>query len=231
MSTKNCQEEYFRSVGGDDYFKRNSGHESPLDGHPSITLIQERFLHTLSHKGRAAVLGGAGGREAAALAKTLAGWELTNVDISQKAIDFGAAAYPNIRHRCMSITSTTPTLTETIGPQDLILVTGVLLWVDRYLLAQAIANIDLSLRDGGLLVIWDFMPPTNRRNPIRHSPNYFTFKQDYSKPFLSLGTYTMLGMESIILADPPDLDESERRAVTFALKKDLHGLYPVGYSG
>ena len=114
---------------------------------------------------------------------------------------------------------------------DVVFVVGVLLWVDRAGLARAIANIDESLRDGGLLFIDDFLPPTRRKNPIRHAPNNFTYKQDYGVPFLSLGTYETVALSTRITEQPAEIDAQERRLATHLLRKNLMGLYPVGFAG
>ena len=114
---------------------------------------------------------------------------------------------------------------------DAIFVVGVLLWVDRAGLSRAIANIDESLRDGGLLLVSDFLPPTRRKNPIKHSPDNFTYKQDYSEPFLSLGIYETLAVCVQVAAEPADLNAQERRLAIQLLRKNLHGLYPIGITG
>ena len=113
----------------------------------------------------------------------------------------------------------------------MIFVVAVLHWVDRSGLSRAIANIDESLRNGGLLLISDFLPPTRRKNPIRHAPNNFTSKQDYGEPFLSLGTYETVALKTLKTEQPVDIDAQERRVATHLLRKNLTGLYPVGYSG
>lgn len=225
-------EEYFVTRGGNDYFRRNlAGQEAAWSDHPALDFLITNAGRELPAKGRAAVLGGAGGREAAGLKERLQGWEISNVDISPEAIAFGRQTFPHLQHHCLSISSVAPRLCEALGEMDVIFVVAVLHWVDRAGLSRAIANIDESLRDGALLLIWDFLPPTRRKNPIRHSPNNFTYKQDYGEAFLSLGTYETVALSTRIAEQPADLDVQERRAATHLLRKNLTGLYPVGYSG
>ncbi len=232
MGPSLSQEDYFSSSGGDDYFERNSeGQGQPYLGAPAFELLRGLSEGTLPARGRATVLGGSGGRIAAGLSGVLPGWKLTNVDISAKAIDFGRTAFAEFEHYCLSITSKAPDLLSAIGDQDLIYVAGVLLWVDRRSLARAVANIDESLRDGGHLLITDFLPSGPRRNPIRHSPEHYTYKQDYSAPFLSLGTYELVSMNSHIAPQRDGLSVDERRSGHHLLRKDLSGLYPIGWSG
>ncbi len=226
------QEAYFSTVGGDDYFERNAeGQETPRRDLPAFDLIKALPSGLSPANGRAAVLGGSGGREAAGLSELLPGWQLTNVDISAKAIAFGRATFPQVNHHCLSITSRAPDLAGVIGVQDLIFAVGVLLWLDRRYLARAIANIDETLNDGGHLLITDFLPSGARKNPIRHSPEHFTFKQDYSAPFLHLGTYELVSMTTQIGLQHEELPADERRFGHHLLRKDLKELYPIGWSG
>ena len=226
------QEQYFATLGGDEYFRRNlAGQEVALTDHPALEFLMATSGSEFPAKGRAAVLGGAGGREAAGLKERLPDWKISNVDISPEAIAFGRQTFPHLEHHCLSISSVAPRLSEVLGEMDVIIVVGVLLWVDRTGLSRAIANIDESLRDGGLLVIWDFLPPTRRMNPIRHAPNHFTYKQDYGEPFLSLGTYETVALSTRTAEQPAEIDAQERRLATHLLRKNLTGLYPVGYSG
>jgi SAM-dependent methyltransferase len=224
------QEEYFSRAGGDAYFDRNLALQSAPDrNHPALRLLGNPLPEDLSGTGRGAVLGGAGGREAAALQEIVPGWRITNLDISEKAIEFGKRTFPNLEHHCLSITSTRPPLSEVIGPQDLTMVVSVLHWVDRSMLSSSIANIDRVVVDGGLLLITDFLPSARRKNPIRGSQGFYTFKQDYAAIFLSLGTYEIERMQVRTSREPADLDREERRVVDVLLRKRLTSLYPVGW--
>ena len=222
------QEHYFALWGGDEYFRRNVAVQDAARPYHMSEELLAGLRGELPSKGRAAVLGGAGGRSAAALKEQFPSWTVSNVDISHEAIEFGRRTFPQVEHHCLSISSVEPRLSDVLGELDVILVTGVLLWVDRAVLSRAIANIDESLLDGGILLISDFLPPTRRKNPIKHAPQYFTYKQDYSQPFLSLGTYEAVTISSYVVAEPKDIDEHERRRATCLLKKNLTGLYPVG---
>lgn len=226
------QEQYFATQGGDEYFRRNlAGQDVAWTDHPALQFLMATAGSELPAKGRAAVLGGAGGREAAGLKERLPEWEISNIDISPQAIAFGRETFPHLEHHCLSISSVEPRLSEALGEMDVVLVVGVLLWVDRAGLSRAIANIDESLRDCGLLLISDFLPPTRRKNPIKHSPDNFTYKQDYSEPFLSLGIYETLAVSAQLAAEPAHLNAQERRHATQLLRKNLHGLYPIGFTG
>lgn len=66
---------------------------------------------------------------------------------------------------------------------------------------------------------------------MEHSPDNFTYMQDYSEPFLSLGTNETVALSTRIAEQPADIDAQERRLATHLLRKNLTGLYPLGYSG
>lgn len=228
----NTEEQYFAMRGGDDYFHRNlAGQDIPQSSHYSLELLIATAADKLQPNGHAAVLGGSGGRLAAGVQDRLPGWKVSNVDISPEAIRFGRQTFPQLEHHCLSISSANPRLLDILGQLDIIFVNAVLHWIQRSNLSRAIANIDESLRDGGLLLIWDFVPPTRRKNLIKHAPGNFTYKQDYSQSFLSLGTYETLASRTHFLEHPSDIDIQERRVASNLLRKNLTGLYPHGYAG
>ena len=140
--------------------------------------------------GRLAVLGGASGVEASALANDLPGWSVSNVDISEDAILFGRANHPKIEHVHASIGD--PSLPDKLGKQDIVVAMAVLLWVGRGDLEQTFENIHRLLPIGGVLAIHDFFPPSPIKNEIRHDPGYFTYKEDYSHHFLASGAFKLL---------------------------------------
>ncbi len=74
---------------------------------------------------------------------------------------------------------------------DLILAPFVFHWIDRSLLLSSVCNIDKHLNDGGFLLINDFWQNGFRKAGYHHRKDVkiWTYKQDYSKIFSSLGTY------------------------------------------
>ena len=226
------QNSYFADGGGDEYFRRNhKGNSAPSPSLPGIELIRTTGVDALIPVGWAAVLGGSGGHRAAALALELPAWNISSVDISSEAIASGRELFPHITHHCLDLCDVGPRLVDVIPEQDLIVLPSVLPWVDRAQLSRAVANIDETLLDGGLLMISDFLPPTRRKNPIKHAPGFFTYKQDYSEPFLSLGIYETVAVSARVAKEPADIDAQERRIASHLLRKNLTGLYPIGYSG
>jgi len=74
---------------------------------------------------------------------------------------------------------------------DLIMVPFVLHWIGRDQLLESVSNIDKHLKDGGAIIINDFWQNGFKKVKYHHRTDVsiWTYKQDYSKIFLSLGTY------------------------------------------
>jgi SAM-dependent methyltransferase len=75
-------------------------------------------------------------------------------------------------------------------------------WVDRAMLARAVAEIDRMVADDGHLLIADFRPdsPSRRRYHHRQDVEVFTYKQDYAACFEGLGFYFRL-QDAVIAHD------------------------------
>ncbi len=82
---------------------------------------------------------------------------------------------------------------------DLVLVAFVLHWVDRRLLLRSLAGIDARVRDGGALVIADFLPDFPQRREYHHRPGegIYTYKNDYAEMVLATGLYRPLLRQSL----------------------------------
>lgn len=93
---------------------------------------------------------------------------------------------------------------------DLVILGGVLVWLDRSLLYRAIAEADRVLRDGGFLCIDDFDVSAPYSNPYHHKEGLFSFKGDYPNIFLSSGHYHLVSKYSYshsAFQFDPDFDE------------------------
>jgi SAM-dependent methyltransferase len=111
------------------------------------------------------------------------------VDASSEAVTRGAALFPELE-LYQGVLSAPPVE----GRFDLVIVNYVLHWIDRLTLAQSIAAIDRFVRDGGLLLLGDFLPNFQHKRRYHHLPEdqVFTYKQNYSEIFTSLGLYKKL---------------------------------------
>jgi ubiquinone/menaquinone biosynthesis C-methylase UbiE len=182
------QESYFAVTGGDAYFQRNLEKQATPKELPGLSAEVISWAQK-QRPGRIAVFGGSSGPEAAYLKKYLQDWEITNIDISQEAISSGIKKYPHLNHLTASITA--KDLVNTVGPQDCIVLSSILCWIDRKLMTRALLNIDEILKPNGVLAIWDFFPSERRVIALKYAENIFTFKQNYALLFEALGSYKM----------------------------------------
>ena len=154
------------------------------------------------------------------------------MDPSTEAIADGRVRHPGVEF----VQGVAHDLPLASGSADLVIVSFVLHWLDRSRLLAAVAEIDRVLRDGGHLLLSDFLPDAPTRVRYHHRPevDIWTYKQDYAQPFLASGLYGEI--ERVVIdhrtgqpADPA-LDQRERGFVS-VLQKDLQGRYAVGSAG
>lgn len=118
------------------------------------------------------------------------------------------------------------------GQFDLVIVNYVMHWIDRSTLARSICSIDNFVKDGGLLLLGDFLPDYQQRRRYHHLPqkHVFTYKQDYPGIFTSLGLYKELARFTYD-HDTPDSyalqpATSPTRGACSLLHKSFDGYYP-----
>lgn len=150
------------------------------------------------------------------------------VDASAEAIAAGTVLYPDLE--LYQGVLATPLLE---GVFDLVIVNYVLHWVDRSTLLRSVCAIDDHVKDGGLLIIGDFLPDYPQRRRYHHLPNdeVYTYKQDYPALFTGLGLYhelarltynhdTTASVASFVVAN------SSSRGICSLLHKSLNAYYP-----
>lgn len=149
------------------------------------------------------------------------------IDASGEAIAAGASQYPALELHQGKLDD--PYVQEQF---DLVIINYVLHWVDRSTLTQSIAAVDRFVKDGGFLLLGDFLPDYPQRRRYHHLPeqNVFTYKQNYAAIFLSLGLYREMAhftydhdARSSYALQPA---HSAGRGVCSLLHKSLEGFYP-----
>jgi SAM-dependent methyltransferase len=148
---------------------------------------------------------------------------LCGFDASQEAVDVGQDLNPTLVLR--QGLADVPPFKESF---DLVLVSFVLHWVDRTKIAQAVAAIDGLVKAGGTLLVSDFLPdrPCARHYHHREDIDIFTYKQDYSQIFLSLGYYVEIARH-VFAHDRPTMylepsDDQNRAMCSMMVKVDRH---------
>jgi SAM-dependent methyltransferase len=149
------------------------------------------------------------------------------IDASAEAIATGMELYPDLELQ-QGVLATPPIS----GQFDLVIVNYVLHWIDRTTLARSVCSIDAFIKDGGLLLVGDFLPDYPQRRRYHHLPEQqvFTYKQDYPAIFTSLGLYKELARFTY---DHDSHDsytlraaQSPSRGVCALLYKSSTGYYP-----
>jgi SAM-dependent methyltransferase len=151
---------------------------------------------------------------------------VTAVEPSDEAIKNGQAKYPTVRF--LRGTAGQLPLTEE-GEFDLVIVNFVFHWVDRTRLLRSAAEIDRILKDGGYLLIGDFLPARPQRIAYHHLPgeDLWTYKQNYSEIFLASNLYQIVGafpFDHSTQEMRSDIASSDRTQVIL-LRKHLRELY------
>ena len=210
------QTDTFRFDEGDNWFRRN---ESALDPSRRDHVI-DMVLRANERVNIRSVceLGCSNGWRLAALADAIPSLEwLSGSDLSGAAIEHGKARWPGLDLRIGSLDQTG--FDEQF---DLVIVSFVLHWVARERLVASIDAIDALVREGGALIVADFLPnsPCARHYHHRTDVEIYTYKQDYIALFTSLGTYSEIAREifSHAGASATDIDPQDR-AVCALLRK------------
>lgn len=90
---------------------------------------------------------------------------------------------------------------------------------------RIIAEADRVLRDGGMLVIFDFVPGRAYKNAYAHRPGLFSHKMDYANLLLAHPSYRLLHRSYAEHSPPPSFQLDEATAADFLLK-DAGSAFP-----
>jgi len=193
---KKNQEDIFITSEADAWFERNISNatEPASDNH---NVIKAMISSELPESGNLIDIGGGTGTIAAGIMKLFPRWKATVLEPSQKAKDLGLKTFPWIEFIKGSLSKK-----ENIPNKsyDLAIISMVFTWIDRNFLSQAIANIDSLVKPGGHIIIQDFYAPFPKINNYHHKKGLFTYKQDYTLPFIALNTYIELYKKNICVS-------------------------------
>jgi len=218
------QDDVFVRSEGDRWFERNAESLAAVDLGADVPL---RLAELYGLKPSSVLeVGAANGYRLHAFHQRY-GCRVVGVDVSAAAIADGQARFPEVQfHRARG--HRLPVREEF----DLVVTNFVLHWVDRRHLLQSLAEIDRATRDGGFVIIGDFLPRVPARRAYHHlaGGGVFTYKQDYAEILLATGLYrtvAMLSSDHATHALSAAAAEDERVG-TWLLAKDVAGPYVEG---
>lgn len=214
---KDKQNEIFFSIEADNYYERNKKEISSLKAEEDIPL---RILGLYKIIPKKVLEIGCMNGYRLNFIKEKYNSECIGLEPSKKAVDEGNKSFKDIKI-IHGIFSEIP-LKEKF---DLIIINFVFHWIDRDLLAKCISEVERLLSYNGFLLIGDFFPDHPRKNEYTHLTDnqIWTYKQDYSKIFLSLENYSLIAFltSSFIVHDFIfEPDENERKSYTLLWKRE-----------
>jgi ubiquinone/menaquinone biosynthesis C-methylase UbiE len=222
--SKLTQETVFIQKEADSWFERNA-HSILEPANENHNVIQALKKINFTYPVKFIDLGGGAGKVSAGIKIIYPDWGATVLEPSGKAVQAGQDRFPEVQFLKGSLTQAEDMPNENF---DLAIVCGVFTWIDRELLSQAIANVDKLIRPGGYLVINDFETPYPRANPYHHHPGLYTYKQDYTLPFMALNLYTEIYRQSGQMQNHTKANEGDPYDTwwtTAILQKDITGRY------
>jgi SAM-dependent methyltransferase len=186
VSSKSVQRDAFREQEGNGYFLRNE--ESLKQRSPVRDLVTARIAHHLptTAKSRVLEVGCASAGNLAAL-NEMRPIEGFGIDPSVNAVRAGQERFPAFVLQA----GTADSLPFDDGSMDVVWFGFCLYLIDRPLLHRVVAEADRVLKDGGMLVIFDFDPDAPCVRPYRHYAGLNTYKMDYSRLFLGDPAYLL----------------------------------------
>lgn len=129
--------------------------------------------------------------------------EFRCVEPSQKAIEAGKKRHPEI---CFE--QATAATMQTDRTFEVVILSFVLMYVDRSLLLESITRTDRLIMPGGYLLLADFLPLTGARYvPYHHvaDADVNVYKTNYAQQFLATGNYALLAMLTTDMREYPKL--------------------------
>lgn len=221
------QDRVFRTSEADSWFARNrSALRADAEHDPILRLVE---LYQLAPR-QVLEVGAANGYRVAPMVER-GGCSGAALELSFDAVADGRRRYPAVRF----VQGRAQALPFTTASFNLVVVNFVLHWLDRANLLPTVAELDRVLAPDGHVVIGDFYPPKPTKVRYHHvtDAEVYTYKQDYSLPFLASGSYRMVAMLTgrhggrTFAADaaPEDL------IATWLLRKETGGLLAPGVRG
>ncbi len=149
------------------------------------------------------------------------GARTVGIDPSAKAVEDGRARYGEVQ----LLRGTADSIPLKDQSFDMVIFGFCLYLVDAENYLKTVAEADRVLRDGGFLVIFDFLEPYPYRNPYAHKEGVYSRKMDFSQLFLAHPAYTLIHRE--LDRKEKNFWQHDTRSGVDILYKDLGHSFPL----
>jgi ubiquinone/menaquinone biosynthesis C-methylase UbiE len=207
------QKDIFSASEGDNWFNRNKEALAGEKGKASYSVVRALEMLPLTITSTLEI-GCSSGQRLAAIVERFGG-KGSGIDPSSAAIENGKATYPHFDLRV----ATADRLPFEDNSFDLVVFGFCLCLVDPCDHFKAMAEADRVLRDGGALVINDFLEPNPYFNDWHHQPDCKCYKMDYSRYLLASPAYTLIAR--IPAVGDASMLQRDKRSTTDVLIKNL----------
>jgi SAM-dependent methyltransferase len=211
MATR--QEDVFLNGEGDNWFKRNS-HKWPerITDDPVLEATKDLNPRTVLEIGC-----GNGWRLEQYRKRGSGCW---GIDPSSEAIINGQRLFPGIHLRIGSATRLLPMAIRF----DMVVYGFCLYLCDRDDLFDIVCAGDHAVKEGGHLVIHDFLPDHPHSTPYHHAKGVLSYKMDYSRLWLANPAYKLISQIVGIHPFAPNSNDGESVTV---LQKNARNAWPL----
>lgn len=210
----------FLEIEADQWFQRNRSQLSPDRG----DLVTDALVGIGAKPTRVLEIGCANGWRLDRLRRRFS-CTCSGVEPSSQAIQEGRSSFPDLDLRV----GTADELPFEAGSFDLVVYGFCLYLVDPSLHLRCVAEGDRVLRDGGLLLVFDFVVPFPYHNPYAHHPGLSSYKLEFSRYFLAHPAYNLVHRQ-LDLRKSDLLDPDRREGVDVLLKNMKHAFPMNPYS-
>lgn len=211
MSTEFRQRDIFSSVEGDNWFLRNK--DTLNDSKSKATYAVVKALDALPLTITSTLeIGCSSGQRLAAIIDRFGG-KGAGIDPSTAAIASAKESFPDFDVKV----ATADKLPFEDNSFDLVVFGFCLCLVDPVDHFKAVAEADRVLRDGGTLVINDFLEPIPYYNDWHHQADCKCYKMEYSRYFLASPAYTLIARFPGV-SEPNSLARDKRSSADVLIK-------------
>lgn len=222
--TEHFQKKAFQEYEADQWFQRNKPY---LDNYRAEDDIVISTIRNYRIKPQNILeIGSSAGYRLDGIKKLYPETNVSGIDPSQQAVDYGARTYPHVH---LSAGTADNMSMYADGQFDLVVVGFVFYVIDRPLLLKVIAEIDRVLADKGLLIIVDFFSEKTIKNNYQHITQFqaYSYKQNYDRIFTETELYQLVFKGSFDHSTK-ELDSSDdyyNKCSVSLLKKDIYAAY------